>query len=84
MCHPALLLVTVDLPARALVTCLKQYNGRCSCLFCEEVGVSVSTQIYWPYNDGSTSVQRTLHSVKRDIELANARGEPVSSTFRLH
>ena len=78
-CHPALLLVTVDLPARALITCMKQYNGKSSCLYCEQVGTVVSTQTYWPYENEART--RTQQSLKRDAKSANSRGEPVRTVL---
>ena len=38
-----LLMCSVDLPARALVLNMKQFNGRYGCCYCEDKGVLRST-----------------------------------------
>ena len=74
-CHPILLLVSTDLPARAMVTCLKQYNGRCSCIYCEQVGTSVAGQVCWPYEE--TVNIRSKKSLVQDAKSANEENAPV-------
>ena len=38
----ALLLCSVYLPARALITNMKQWNGINGCLYCEDAGVTIA------------------------------------------
>ena len=35
-----LLLSSLDLPARAIVTNMKQFNGKQSCIYCEQEGTT--------------------------------------------
>ena len=51
--HAMLLACSVDLPARAIVLNMKQYNGKYACCFCEDPGVArQSSHLHrnWPYN----------------------------------
>ena len=74
----ALLLCSMDLPARAYVINMKKYNGRCSCLFCYHPGVTAPTNHlhrFWPER---TSTSRTHISILQDARTALATGKPVS------
>ena len=68
ICRPILLLAVADLPARALITCLKQFNGRNACLYCCQEGTSVSGQICWPFEE--IRVARTKKSLMEDAKKA--------------
>ncbi|XP_062519358.1 uncharacterized protein LOC134194453 isoform X2 [Corticium candelabrum] len=68
LCHARLTLVTCDLPARAMVSCMKQHNGICACIYCYHTGITVGDDHlhrYWPYN--STAACRTHESIIRDV-----------------
>ena len=77
-----LLLSSVDLPARALLMNMKQYNGKFGCLYCEDPGVTLpnnSLHRFWPgMRDGKA---RTHQSILCDIKAAVVTGEPVSSLY---
>jgi hypothetical protein len=77
VCHPVLLLAAADLPARALITCLKQCDGRNSCLYCYQEGTSVSGQICWPFEE--VPVKRTRKSLIEDAKKANEQNTSVCS-----
>ena len=64
-----LLCCSVDLPARAMLMNMKQFNGTCGCLYYEDEGTTVGTDHlhrYWPKQN--TSSPRTHSSI-----LSNAR-----------
>ena len=52
-----LLLCSTDLPARAVVTNMKAYNGKYSCTSCEDSGEEGSNPLHrvWPFNAESTT-----------------------------
>ena len=54
-CRAILLICTVDLPARAMVCNMKQYNVEYSCCTCLEMRDNIVTSNklvrYWPYNE---------------------------------
>ena len=76
----ALLLCSVDLPARALITNMKQWNGINGCLYCEDRGVTIGgdhLHRYWPYQPSSTS--RSRASLLSNAEMAVITGNAVNS-----
>ena len=71
----ALLLCSVDLPARALVTNTKRWNG---CLYCESDGVTIGSDHlhrYWPYQPSSRLRSREL--LLSNAEMAVTTGNTV-------
>lgn len=66
-----LLIVSLDLPARALVANMKQFNGKFGCSVCFDEGKSRPEQAmlrYYPYNE---VVQlRTHQSMVNDARIA--------------
>ena len=63
--------LSVDLPARAIVSNMKQFNGRYGCLYCEEEGTTLGADHlhrYWPYKTNATP--RTHSSLLRDTQKA--------------
>lgn len=58
-----LILSSLDLPARALVTNMKQYNGICGCIYCEQEGTTTSgcsLHRWWPYRPSIERTHQTL------------------------
>ena len=56
-CTARLILITCDLPARAMLLCMKNHNGKCSCCYCHQEGVTVGDDHlhrYWPYDSNAT------------------------------
>lgn len=73
-----LLTCTVDLPARAMLINMKQFNGIHGCLYCEDEGTVLGADHlhrYWPQQ--STSVQRSHASLLRNAEEATRTGTTV-------
>ena len=69
--HAVLLCLSVDLPARSLVMNMKQWNGVCGCLYCEDKGTVMDgnhLHRYWPQQ--SASVARTHASLLVNAETA--------------
>ena len=66
LCRAMLLICSVDLPARALVANMKQYNGHYSCIYCEDEGVSEDRTLRWPFNHHPTL--RSHRSVIKNIK----------------
>lgn len=65
-----LLNASVDLPARAMISNMKQWNGAHGCLYCEDQGTTVGgdhLHRYWPYRD---AVSRSHASLLRNAEMA--------------
>jgi hypothetical protein len=68
----AMVAMSCDLPARALVLNMKQFNGEYGCHLCEDPGESSSMLRWWPYK--STVVSRTKESLlKNSLEVANTQ-----------
>ena len=65
LCRAMLLICSVDLPARAIVANMKQYNGHYSCIYCED-GVSEDRTLRWPFNHRPTP--RSHRSVIENIK----------------
>ena len=75
-----LLLSSVDLPARAVVLNMKQFNGEFGCCYCEDRGVPRPTSALhrnWPYLADSTA--RTHQSIVSNVRAARINKAPVSS-----
>ena len=71
---------SVDLPARAMITNMKQWNGINGCLCCEDIGTTVGTDHlhrYWPHQ--GCSIERTHASLLRNATEAVRQGTTVSS-----
>lgn len=71
-CRAMLLLCSVDLPARALVSNMKLFNGEYSCCTCKDkgdntVGASAGVR-YWPYR--SSCILRTADGIEQDYKDA--------------
>lgn len=71
----AMVAMSCDLPARALVLNMKQFNGAYGCHLCEDPGESCSNSPmlrWWPYN--GAVVGRTKESLlKNSLEVANTQ-----------
>ena len=66
-----LLAVTVDLPAKAMVANMKQYNGKFGCSICMDEGESRAScpmQRFWPFKE--ENILRTQQSYEDDIKEA--------------
>ena len=74
-CKAMLLLCSADLPARALISNMKQYNGFHACSICTDPG-SHTTHHIWPYTD--TNTLRTQTDTYKAIMAAVRQEEPVS------
>ena len=77
-----LLCCSVDLPARAMLMNMKQFNGVCGCLYCENEGTIIGSDHlhrYWPQQNFSS--QRTHHSVLSNARDAIATGSVVSNVL---
>lgn len=72
--HASLLLTTVDLPARAILSNMKQYNGAFSCSVCEDEGQATGLQRHWPHQE---STMRTESSVINCAKQASETGTAV-------
>jgi hypothetical protein len=62
---------SVDLPARAILLNMKQWNGKYGCLYCESPGTTLNgdhLHRYWPYDEASAC--RSHASVMHNAELA--------------
>ena len=69
---------SVDLPARAIVTNMKQFNGRHGCLCCEDEGTTIGSDHlhrYWPYQ--TNALPRTHSSLLHDAHIATTSGSCV-------
>ena len=69
----------VDLPARASVLNMKQFNGKWGCTYCEDEGVPRPTCHLvrnWPYS--TTSTPRTHESIVRNARRALRENDAVS------
>lgn len=62
-----LLSCSVDLPARAMIMNMKQFNGMYGCVYCEDQGTVVGSDHlhrYWPQQ--TASIPRSLLSNARE------------------
>ena len=77
--HAILLQCSADLPARAPLTNMKQYNGCWGCLYCDNKGTTHGEDHlhrFWPH-DPSSSL-RSAQSIVDDACEAVCTGEAVS------
>ena len=75
----ALVAISCDLPARALVLNMRQFNGAQACHLCEDNGQTSATNHllrWWPPNP--SSVLRTKESLSADAIKATTEGAIVS------
>lgn len=75
----AIIVMSCDLPARALVLNMKQFNGQHGCHLCEDEGCTTATNRlfrWWPYQ--STSVLRTKESLAKNSVYATMTDKVVS------
>ena len=73
-----LLMCTLDLPAKAIVLNMKQFNGQYGCTYCEDEGVPrASTHLHrnWPYS--TSSVARTHDAILRNARESVENKAPV-------
>ena len=73
-----LLAVTLDLPARAVVLNMKQFNGKFGCSYCEDEGSNPQNcpiHRFYPYN--MPSVPRQHSTMIYDARRATASGNAV-------
>lgn len=73
---------SVDLPARALVMNMKQWNGISGCLYCEDEGTVVDgdhLHHYWPQQ--VSSVARSHSSLLKNAETATLTGNTVCNAY---
>ena len=69
VCRAILLNCSVDLPARAMITNMKQWNGENGCLYCEDTGTTIGSDHlhrYWPYKHATPARTKTslLHNAQ--------------------
>lgn len=79
-----LLNCSVDLPARAIVLNMKQWNGINGCLYCDHEGVTLSGDHLhrdWPLKP---SRPRTHASLLHNAEQAVITGKSVSIASHVH
>lgn len=76
-----LLQVSADLPARARIVNMKQFNGAYECLYCENPGTTAPRKPlhrFWPDIPGAP--QRTHATVLENAREATRLGDAVSHT----
>lgn len=76
---------SVDLPARAMLMNMKQWNGICGCLYCEDEGSVVGSDHlhrYWPQQ--ASSVQRSHAALLLNAEEATRTGTAVCTCIYLY
>ena len=79
----ALLLCSVDLPARTLITNMKQWNRLNGCLYCEGQGVTIGgdhLHRYWPYQPSSSL--RSRASLLSNAEMVVITGNAVNYYYQ--
>lgn len=74
-----LLMAPLDLPARAMVTNMKQFNGRYACVFCHDQGETNQKQIRYPFNEACE--MRTHQSILDDAGKAMQNRKPVRTNI---
>lgn len=75
-----LLLSSADLPAKALMANMKQFNGEKGCSVCEDEGKTVGVgglHRIWPYT--TKMILRTHKSVLESVHKVIQTGKPVCS-----
>ena len=78
MIRATLLLSSVDLPGKSLITNMKQFNGEKGCSVCEDEGKTVGVgglHRVWPYT--TDMVLRTHKSVVDSVRKVIETGKPV-------
>ena len=76
-----LLQLSVDLPARAMVTNTKQFNGKYGCLYCYNPGTTDSSNPlhrFWPH---VSTECRTTASYLQDVANSVSGGDSVSIQY---
>jgi len=74
----------LDLPARAMVSNMKQFNGKHACIVCCDEGETPEGNAlhrYFPYRDDS--IMRTKDSFSSDAKEASRKGVAVNMHFIL-
>ena len=71
----ALVAVSCDLPARALVLNMLQYNCTQGCHLCEDTGKNSKLFRWWPYN--GNQVLRTKDTLLQNAYTATSENKPV-------
>ena len=74
-----LIAASLDLPAKAMVANMKQFNGKHACSVCLDEGESLPgnpLHRFYPYEEDS--VHRTHQSILHDAKEATKKGESVS------
>jgi len=80
-----LLLSSADLPAKSLLSNMKQFNGEKGCSVCEDEGKTVGSgglHRIWPYT--TNMVLRTHKSVVESVRKVIQIGKPVSFNHPVH
>ena len=80
-----LLMLSCDLPARAIVLCQKQFNGEYGCCYCEDSGrprEKMAQVRDWPFTDNL--VLRTKTSWVQNAQDCLDKSKPVSCQFNVH
>ncbi len=77
VCRAMVLQASVDLPARALVFNMKQFNGKYACIYCIDEGCSHSDSPlhrWWPYKPGvlCRSHNAVIRSARKALESSDA------------
>lgn len=75
----AMVALSCDLPARALLLNMKQFNGQHGCHLCEDPGKTSALNPlfrWWPYNNAS--VKRTKQSLTANSVEATLKQDTVS------
>lgn len=75
--HASLLLTTQDLPAKAIMANMKQYNGAYGCSVCEDKGQTIGPsglRRVWPHHN---SILRTEETVLAHGQEASLTGQAV-------
>lgn len=73
---------SLDLPARAAATNMKQWNGQQGCLYCEDLGTTLDgdhLHRYWP--DEGVSVERSHASLIKNATNATKTAGAAVSTY---
>ena len=79
-----ILMAAVDLPARAILLNMNQFNGKHGCSFCEHEGVTMPGSHLvriWPPAEGCPVPSRNHQSVMQNVHKATASKAVVSNSF---
>ncbi|XP_062507169.1 uncharacterized protein LOC134183600 [Corticium candelabrum] len=83
-CKVILIFITCDLPARAMILCMKQHNGQYACPYCYNPGVTIGSDHlhqYWPIKHDA--IARTHASVVSDVTEAVDLRHPVKGMLNV-